>query len=74
MMIAHQTIDGTKAAGQFEGIDEIGFPGNGDFYHVVAHQFSPHAQCQTRGAMVHEVEKAIRPKLTDKNQSGRFNH
>lgn len=74
MMIAHQTIDWTKAAGHFERIDEIGFAGNANLYHVVAHQFRAHAKRETCGAMAYEVEKASRPKPANKDQLGRFNH
>lgn len=74
MMVAHQTIDRTKAASQFKGIDEIRFAGNGDLYDVVVHEFGPCAKRETGGAMAHEVEKAASPKPADKDQFGRFNH
>jgi hypothetical protein len=74
MMIAHQTIDWTEAASQFEGIDEISFASDADLYHVLADEFRLHAKCETRGTMAHEVKKASRLKPTDKNQLGRFNH
>jgi hypothetical protein len=36
-MIAHQTVDWTKRASDFEGIDQIGFAGDAYFYYIVTH-------------------------------------
>jgi hypothetical protein len=74
MMIAHQAIDWTEAAGQFEGIDQIGFTGNKDLYDIVVHEFGCYAKRETRGAVAHEIKKASLSKPSVKDQSGCFNH
>jgi hypothetical protein len=73
-MIAHQTVDWTKGASNFESINEIGFAGDVYFHCIVTHGLRPGAESETHGAMVHEVEKAAWPKLTEENQLGRLNH
>lgn len=73
-MIAHQTVDWTKGASNFKGINEIGFARDAYFHYVLTHGLRPSTERETHSAMPHEVEKTAWPKLTEENQFGRLNH